>query len=334
MKARSFFNIFLVSVLFIFGFSSCSQDESQNGKPRSLGGTSEILIVLQNEKQWDSQIGQTIRKYFAADQYGLPQNQPIFKLLHLKVSNFGTLFQKHRNIFVVNINPELKKSKIETKTDLWASPQQVFKISAPSAEAFVKIFETKHEYFVNKYMNTERQRILSIFRPGMNAKAMTSLKKSFGFTMDIPAGFYVAKNKSGFMWLRREAVQYSQGLIFISMPYKDTVQFSRRSIIARCQQYERHYIPGPTNGSYMTLDMKFVVPKTRVVNDFPAGYAVEMRGLWKVQNDFMGGPFVSYTFINPKNNKIITALGYVYQPNKKKRNLLLQVESILYSVKF
>ncbi len=301
---------------------------------RSLGGTSEILIILQNEGQWNSQIGQTIRKYFAADQYGLPQNQPLFKLLHLTKSNFTTLFQKQRNIFVVNIDTKLKKPIIQTKTNFWASPQQVFIVSTPSAKSFVKIFKAKHEFFINQYMNTERQRILSVFRPNLNAKAMTSLKKKFGFTMDIPAGFYVAKTKPGFMWLRREAVQYSQGLIFISRPYKDTAQFSRKSIIALTQQFEHRYIPGPTTGSYMATDMKYVVPKTRLVNDFPAGYTVEMRGLWRVQNDFMGGPFVSYTFINPKNNKIITALGYVYQPNKKKRSLLLQVESILYSVKF
>jgi hypothetical protein len=71
-----------------------------------------------------------------------------------------------------------------------------------------------------------------------------------------------------------------------------------------------------------------------LATDFLVEYAVEIRGIWKVHNDFMGGPFVSYTFVNPNNNKIITLYGYVYKPNTEKRDLLRQVETILYSVSF
>jgi len=334
MKTNKILPFFFLFVFFILGFTSCTNDESQYKKTRSLGGTSEILVILQNEDQWNTQIGQTIREYFSKEQYGLPQSEPRFKVLHIKVANFSDLFQKHRNILIVNIDEKVKTTKIETRKDFWASPQQVFKITAPSARDFVKVFRLKHQFLIEKYLDSERQRIRSVFRPSLNSKAMTQLKKKFGFTMEIPSGFYVAKSEPGFMWLRREAVKYSQGIVIISIPYKDTVQFSRKSILARCQQYERQYIPGPTAGSFMTKDMTFVPPKISLVNDFPAGYTIEMRGLWKVQNDFMGGPFVSYTFLHPNKHNIITIEGYIYQPNKKKRDLLLQVESILYSVKF
>lgn len=334
MKKNQVPAIVLMLVLFLFGLNACSNRESKYKKTRSLGGTSEILVVLQNEGQWNTQIGQVIRQYFAKDQYGLPQSEPLFKLLHIKVANFSDLFQKHRNILIVEIDPKVVKPKIETKKDFWASPQQVFKITAPSAEEFVRVFKLKHQFFIEKYLHSERERIRSVFRPSLNTKAMAQMKKAFGFTMEIPSGFYVAKAKPGFMWLRREAVKYSQGIVIFSEPYRDTLQFSRKSILARCQQYERQYIPGPTEGSYMTKDMTFVPPKARLVDDFPAGYTVELRGLWKVQNDFMGGPFVSYTFLHPTNHQIITLEGYVYQPNRKKRDLMLQVESILYSIKF
>jgi len=334
MKAKFYLGLILASIFIVTAFSSCSLEETRSGKPRSMGGTSEILIVLQNGEQWNTQIGQTIRKYFEADQYGLPQSEPLFKLLHLNVSDFNTLFQKQRNIFIINVDPKLKESKIETTRDNWASPQQVFKLSAPSAHDLVEVFKAKHKYFIQKYMAIERQRIRSVFRASLNAKAMTSMEKEFGFTMEIPVGFYVAKTLPGFMWLRREAVKYSQGIIIFSADYKDTVQFSRKSIVARIQGYERQYIPGPTNGSYMTQDTQFVVPRARLVTDYPAGYTVELRGLWKVQNDFMGGPFISYTFLHPKTHQIVTAEAYVYEPNKGKRDLLLQLESILYSIKF
>lgn len=325
--------VFLTAIL-LFGLTACTNRESKYKKTRSLGGTSEVLVVLQNEDQWNTQIGQVIRQYFSKDQYGLPQSEPLFKLLHIKVSNFSDLFKKHRNILVVQIDPKVLQPKIETKKDLWASPQRVFKITAPSADEFVRVFKLKHQFFIEKYLQSERERIRSVFRPSLNTKAMAKIQKAFGFRLEIPSGFYVAKAEPGFMWLRREAMKYSQGIVIFSEPYKDTLQFSRKSILARCQQYERQYIPGPTDGSYMTKEMTFVPPKARLVDDFPAGYTVELRGLWKVQNDFMGGPFVSYTFLHPTNHHIITLEGYVYQPNKKKRDLMLQVESVLYSIKF
>jgi len=56
-----------------------------------------------------------------------------------------------------------------------------------------------------------------------------------------------------------------------------------------------------------------------------------MRGLWKVQNDFMGGPFVNVSFLDSVNNRIICMDAYVYRPNKDKRELLRELEAVMYT---
>ena len=53
-----------------------------------------------------------------------------------------------------------------------------------------------------------------------------------------------------------------------------------------------------------------------------------------VQNDFMGGPFVINTVLDEEHNRIIYMMAYVYAPDGKKRNMLRQVENILYTVDF
>ncbi len=314
---------------------SCSGQQNNNsGKPSSIGNTAEILVVLQNDQQWNNVIGQTLRKYFAADMYGMPQKEQLFNLLHINKNNFSELFQKERNIFVVQIDPKLKAPKITVVKNKWAAPQLIFTLSAPSVESFVKTFKTKESYFIEKYMDFERARILDVFRTSLNDKVIKTIYKNFSFTLDVPAGFYTAKVSPNFMWIRHEANRYSQGILIISVPYKDTTQFSRDKILTKIQEFQLHNIPGPTTGSFMTLDRKFVFPKATRITDFPTGFAVEIRGLWRVQHDFMGGPFVSYTFLNKKTHRLVTLFGYVYYPNHKKRNLLLQVEAILRSVKF
>jgi len=62
-------------------------------------------------------------------------------------------------------------------------------------------------------------------------------------------------------------------------------------------------------------------------------YASEMRGLWRLEKDFMGGPYISLAELDASNQRVVVAFGYVYAPSKDKRNLLQQVEAMVYTLK-
>ena len=117
-------------------------------------------------------------------------------------------------------------------------------------------------------------------------------------------------------------------------PYRDTLQFEAKSLLSMRDLIMSQHIPGPSEGSYMGTETEFVPPVVTTAVNFPAGYAKEMRGMWKVYNNYMGGPFVSYTFADNRTGQLVTVEGFYYEPNQKKRNALLQLESIAYSLKF
>jgi hypothetical protein len=48
----------------------------------------------------------------------------------------------------------------------------------------------------------------------------------------------------------------------------------------------------------------------------------------------MGGPYISLAELDATNQRVVVAFGYVYAPSKDKRNLLRQVEAMIYSMKF
>jgi hypothetical protein len=48
----------------------------------------------------------------------------------------------------------------------------------------------------------------------------------------------------------------------------------------------------------------------------------------------MGGPFLNYAILDEENNRIISLDGYVYYPNNDKRDLLLQLEAMFYTLEF
>ena len=89
-------------------------------------------------------------------------------------------------------------------------------------------------------------------------------------------------------------------------------------------------VPGMVENSYMTISSE-VTPGLEVMKYKNRNF-VEMRGLWEVKNDFMGGPFVIHAFYDKNNPKeIIVVEGFVYAPRYDKRDYIRQVESILYS---
>jgi len=321
--------LFLLAVMLV----SCDGPRTSR-KDRSVGGTSEILVVTQNDEQWNGRIGDTIRHFFLDYQYGLPQPESRNELVHVNVPNFSDMFKKHKNIIEVEINPSLEKAVATTADDQWAAPQRYVRISAPDNASWVELFDKQKEVYQQWFDKVERERILNVFRPTKDEDIANAIANRFGFTLVVPQGFFIAKDEADFMWLRKEQERSSACIVIYQTPYKDTLQFSTPSLIAMRDMMMQQYIPGPLEGSYMATETEFVPPMVRTVKDYPAGYTVEMRGMWRVENDFMGGPFVSYTFADSRTGNLVTVEGYYYEPNQKKRNMLLQLESIAYSLKF
>jgi len=333
MKQINFFAS-VILLLSVIAFSSCDDNIKRSGLPRSIGNTSEVLVVLQNEQQWDNMIGQSIKTHLAQDQYGLTQVEPIFDLAHITVNNFSDMFKKHRNILIVDIDKKATKTKVEKFKNKWSDPQRIIKITSPSATIFADELSNYTDGIIADYSEAERSRILSVFRPSSKNKVLKAVRDKFNLDITIPQGFYVAKTEPGFMWIRKEVTDFSQAIIIISEPYIDEEQFSKNSIIARTNRDLKLYIPGDSEGTYMAITEDYIPTVPKQIDNFASDYTIELRGVWNVEHDFMGGPFVSYTFLDPDNDQIITILGYVYRPNKKKRNLLRQLEAIIYSVKF
>lgn len=330
------FNILLVSLLcsMMTVLVSCEQSDNLGKKDRSAGGTSEIMVVTQNDEQWDGMIGDTIRAFFLQAQYGLPQPEAINKLTHINVSGFSDMFKKHKSILLVEINPNLDKPVVETGEDLWAAPQRVLKIIAPDRTSWCQTFDEHKEAFKVMYDKVERDRIMSVLRPSTDEQIVQRIQEKMGFSMTIPSGFYIAVDEPDFMWIRKELPKNSFGIFIYSTPYKDTLQLEKNSLIAVRDRMLQQHVPGPTDGSYMTTEQEFVPPLVNYTSTFPTGFAAEMRGMWCLVGDYMAGPFLSYTFPDDNTGNLVTVEGFVYYPNHDKRDDLLQLQSILYTVTF
>ncbi|MBR6878820.1 MAG: DUF4837 family protein [Bacteroidales bacterium] len=329
-------NILIVGLVgfMMMAMSSCGDGNKIGKKDRSAGATSEIMVVTQNSEQWDGMIGDSIREFFLQPQYGLPQPEAISKLTHINVNGFSDMFKKHKCILIVEIDPNVEKTVIETGEDLWAAPQRVYKIIAPDRSSWCQSFNEHKEALKVMYDKVERERIMSVLRPSTNEKIMQRIQEKMGFSMTVPSGFFIAKDEPDFMWIRKELPKNSFGIFIYSTPYKDTLQLELPSLISVRDRMLQQYVPGPADGSFMTTEKEFVPPMVNYISTFPTGFAAELRGMWCLVGDYMAGPFVSYSFPDENTGNLVTVEGYVYYPNHDKRDDLLQLQSILYTVDF
>lgn len=319
----------LLLCLSTFLFQSCSK---QNGLPHSTGKTLEMIVVTNNKAQWNNTVGQAIKNFFGQEQIGLPQSEELFSMVNIPEEGFIKMYQSNREILIIDISEKITNAQIENKKNLWASPQRVIKISAPNEESFFKLFDENKEQILELFNQVERERMINAFQTVQNVDIANALLGKFNFSLVLPSAYKIAKQDSNFMWIRKETLEDSQGILIYSYPYLHENAFEKDIIVNVRNMMTKRYIPGPADGSFMKVADQVIFPIAKKVN-FNDLYAIETRGLWETEGDYMGGPFLSYTFVDEVNNRVITLDSYVYAPSQNKRDLLKQLEAILYSFK-
>ena len=314
-------------------------------KPAHSGSAGEIIVVASNSL-WDSGLDSVIQDVFQYYVPMLPQPEAAFSILHYTPDQFSMILERHRNIISVKINPNLplSESKFDLLKDKWAQEQLVLEVEAQTMEKIKELFLSKGKDVVRIINQKEDKRLSKLFSAYPAKASMEFVKNKFDIDLIYPQGFELAKDSSDFLWLKREKsrnlsgnVYYIiQNLVIYTSPYDSDSAFSDANLLRIRDSFVKS-IPGPSEGSYMTTVYAF-----QDMNLYPEGEDVEIdgrygrliRGLWKMENDFMGGPFISLSAYDEKNNRIITVEGEVFAPKFDKREYLRELEAVLFSMHF
>lgn len=327
MKLK-FLNVILLFA-FITGLFSCSDDSTVMRK--NITGKAGEMVVVISEQSWDGKPGELLRQTLSQPHLALPQDEPIFDLVDVPHAAFKSIFKSTRNIIQTSISSNVDKEEVKFTDDVWAYPQATVQITAKTPERFVELFNENKEKIISYFLAAEKERLMMNYRKIYEKGVYNVLDRDFGVTMKVSPGFQLAKEAEDFVWYRYDTPEIQQGIMFYSYPYVSDSAFTADYQIRVRDSILKAHVPGPTDGSYMTTQ-KLIEPITNVFKH-NGNYASEMRGLWRVQNDFMGGPYISIAELDVDNQRVLVAFGYVYAPSKDKRNYLRQVEAMIYSLK-
>ncbi|MEL7587537.1 MAG: DUF4837 family protein [Prolixibacteraceae bacterium] len=314
-------------ILFTFSLFSCKDDTVTR---RKISGKAGELIIVVPKETWNGRAGEAMKKVLMQPQIGLPQNEPLFSAINIPPAAFKEIFKTHRNIINVYISPTLDSARVEFKEDVWAWPQAVVNIHAKSTDEFIELFNAHSDRVLAFMLKAERDRLQLNYAKYNDKKIKAILREKFDIAFSVPTGFNVAVNKENFLWVRYDTPEITQGIAVYSFPYKSDSTFTADYLLNIRDSVLKEHIAGPLAGSYMSTEHQ--VPPFFKIMRYKKNYAAEMRGLWKTEKDFMGGPFINLTVLDIANNRVIVLDGFVYAPRFDKRNYLRQVEAMIYSL--
>ncbi len=323
---KKIISFLIISIIFF----ACSNNSSNPIKPNPTGKSGEILVVI-NDPLWDNFIGDTIYYSLSAPFLVLPQDEPFFEVVNIPQASFKNIFKTHRNIIFIDIGPENQEPKLTKTTDKWSNSQLIYHFYAPNDTAFINLWNNNVEDLKKEFFKKDLNRYQEAFGKNLNQEAVKVLKEKYNISMKIPREFKLDVQKEHFCWISKETQLSSQGILIYDYPYNDTNTFTLDYIINKRDKITKKNVPGPNDGTYMQTEKQVPFETEEFyLND---NYSFLIRGLWYIENYFLGGPFVSMSVLDKKRNRIVTVEAYVYAGKQEKKLYLWQTESIIKTLK-
>ena len=327
---KRFFTYLAIAAMALMTITSCSEDKRKKALLPNISGKAGEVVVVIGQNDWEGTVGMTLRDRLSCDFPQLPQKEPLFTLVNVPQAAFNNMFQIHRNIIIVNINSNVTEPGNVYRNDVWAAPQCVIRVNAPDSETAVNLLKENNSTIIGMLEEAERDRMIRNARKYEQQGISQVVTEMAGGSPHFPSGYKLKKNTDDFIWVSYDPEYVSQGILIYKYPVVEGEDMmSPENLIAANREILMKNVPGMFENTYMTLS-SFAPPTVKYMKYHGLQFA-EIRGLWEVHNDYMGGPFVTHVFYSPDGKYMIGIEGFVYAPKFDKRHYLRQVESILYS---
>ena len=319
-------------LLFLFSamlFIAC--DNSENSFKRSAVGNPYEVLVVCTQEFWDSPAGRALEGVLDTDIPGLPQSERSFRIS--RTEQLGNLTKPFRNIINIDINKDFySRTLFKYSRDVFARPQIVLTIQSPSREEFEKYVTNNSKVIVDFLTSVEMNRQIDNLKQKHNVQARKTVKELFDCDLMIPVEMSGEKRGKDFVWLSDFNSVNPEILSFVmySYPYTSVDNFSLENYIQKRDSVMKKNMPGGKPGQYIQTEKEYIdITET----SYKDRYLQITRGLWYMEGDMMGGPFVSHSVVDEKNNRVIVVEAFVYAAGQKKGKFIRKLEASLYTLK-
>lgn len=338
---------FTLPILILFTIVSCDGDY----RPMSIGAVDEVIVVMDSTLQ-NSQTALAIEDTFGKYIETIPGAEPTYRLIYRDISSNAELeeIQKHKNIIIVspidddnNVGALIRailSDDVENRVrdsesfafplrDRWVRDQWTLLLTSTSDEDLAEKILNSEKSLVGNLMNLEFERQTDdIYRRGEQIAISDSLWENHGWSIRMQHDYtqsidianvavfrrYLPENNRWIMAWWKDGVEDPNFLDY------EWINTTRDSLLEK-------YMRGERDGSYLTTEYgRAVVTEQFDRNDDIVAY--ETLGTWRMTNDFMGGPFVNFTYYDPNTSRLFIIEYGQFAPSVNKRRFVRQFRAM------
>ncbi|MFZ2285935.1 MAG: DUF4837 family protein [Bacteroidales bacterium] len=324
MRNPAFFLMLAMVVI-----SSCGDSSLTRTLPNITGTTGEVLVVM-DKVLWNGRTGAAVREQVSPFLIGLPQPEPAFSIVQVNPDGFRDIFLSHRNILIVKTAADTSEARVDYVRNRWAETQLVITVTGSDSAAVADCIRKNGEAIRQSFNDSERERLTSWLTKSAGKERSVLISGAKKWELVKPAGYKPDFNREGIMMISAETPSTTQSII-VSVTERMTSRIGCIELANLTEKVTSAEVKGPDGGSFMVIEKQIPV-SCRSFRRHGTDY-IEMRGLWTLEGGFMGGPFISYAFIDEETSRAVVVTGFVYAPRDEKRELLRQVEALMYTLR-
>lgn len=342
-----FSSLLLIPLAAIVLFTACEGDY----RPQSIGAVDEIYVVM-DSTDWDSETAMAIRETYGRLIQTVPtpenaytltfrdfnSNEQLEQLQEYKNVIFASPLGQEHNVsrFIGGILSDEVEQRVRNEqsfafplTDRWVRDQWVMILTSVSDEALAEKIRASEESLVDNLMEREfDRRTENIYRRGEQVAISDSLWQDHGWKVRMQHDYIQVIDSSNAVMFRRYLPDNNR---WMWAWWKDDVPnpdfIDQEWINTTRDSLMEHLVQGERDGSYVTTDYRRPLEMREMeTDDRLIGF--ETKGLWRMTNDFMGGPFVHFTYYDPMTDRLFMVEYAQFAPSVNKRRFVRQFQAM------
>ncbi len=339
----------LSALIILFVVSACNGDY----RPKSFGGVDEVFVVM-DSTQWNSETALAIEETFGKPMRTLPAPESSYNLIFRDFRNNEELnrIREFKNvIFAAPIDEEsnvgtfiraLLSEEVEARvrngnsfafprTDQWVRDQWALILTSTDDDALAEKIRNSEESLVSNLRELEFERRLEdIYRRGEQVSVSDSLWENHGWSVRMQHDYIQTVDTTNVVVFRRYLPENNRWIWAWWQDDVENIDFVNRDWInATRDSLMKIYIRGEREESYITTEYsprREIITSEMNIDSRLEGF--ETLGTWRMTNDFMGGPFVNFTYYDPESQRLFMIEYGQFAPNVSKRRFVRQFQSM------
>lgn len=349
----------MILLLVAISVSGCGEEVQRSMRPVPVAfGKINQLVVIADQDVWDGPVGDTLRFYYSSAFPILPQPEPMLDLSHFTAEQLAAdpLRKELRNYMIISnmsdqdseasklIQKDVGEEKVRQAReegkfpslagrDKWAKGQLLVYQFAFSEDQLIEVLKRNFPAVLKRIHEADAEKIeATVYLDGESATLKREVEEKMGIRLRVPNEYKLAIEDENVIWMRKETAFQSSNILVYKVKYTQQSQLSKEGLKAVRDSIGRKYISSTLPNTYMKIndvDLPLLVDETTI----DGHYAIEARGIWEIENDYMGGAFISYLVHNPESNELVFLDGFVHAPGEEKRDFMQYLEYILNTAK-